>query len=78
MSDKATWRVSALMSAGILTVTYILFVPVDIPDGDPAFMLGFKIGYFGAVAFLAFVPSLLTRFIERRLTNAKRDERVAV
>lgn len=67
MSDKRIWRTAAWMSAGILTVSYILFVPVDIPDGDWAFRVGFKFGYFGVVGMMAFVPSWLTRFIERRL-----------
>lgn len=67
MSDKATWRTAAWLSAGILTVTYILFVPVDIPDGDALFTMGYKIGFFGGVVVFAFVPAWLTRVIEKRL-----------
>jgi hypothetical protein len=73
MSDKALWRTAAWMSVGICTVTYILFFPVEIPDEGPAYVMGFKIGYFGVISLMAFIPSWLTRFIENRLKRGLRD-----
>lgn len=79
MSNKATWRTAAWMSAGILTVTYILFVPVEIPPGDGLFTFGYKVGFGGALISMAWLPAWLTRVIENRLrrTNAQRDVRLA-
>jgi hypothetical protein len=67
MSDKAIWRTAAWMSAGILTVTYLLLVPIDIPQGDSAFRFGFKIGFGLVIVACTFVPSWLTRVVENRL-----------
>ena len=67
MSDKRTWRLAAWMSAGILSVLYLAVVPMDIPEGDMAFTVGYKVGYIVALAVFAFVPSWLTRVIENGL-----------